>query len=110
VPARGKSSRVVILAALCLAIPAAALVYGPPMAVARPAQGQAVLLPEDSVTKVSDHVYAIMGFPNVGIIVGERATLVVDTGMGPRNGAVVVRAAEKLAKARNSNLYLTTTH
>lgn len=109
-PAHGKSSRAVIFAALCLAIPAAALLYGPPMALARPPQGQAVLLPEDSVTKVSDHVYAIMGFPNVGIIVGERATLVVDTGMGPRNGAVVVRAAEKLAKTRNSNLYLTTTH
>ena len=78
------------------------------MAVARPPQGQAVLLPEDSVTKVSDHVYAIMGFPNIGIIVGERATLVVDTGMGTRNGAVVLCAAEKLAKT--GNLYLTTTH
>lgn len=33
------------------------------------------LLPENSVTRVSDHVYAIQGWPNVGIIVGERATL-----------------------------------
>ena len=31
------------------------------------------------------------GFPNVAIVVGTRATVVVDTGMGPRNGAVVLR-------------------
>ncbi len=66
------------------------------------------LLPENSVTRVSDHVYAIVGWPNVGIIVGDRATLVVDTGMGPRNGATVVREAQKLAKG--PKLYLTTTH
>ncbi|SPE38295.1 Beta-lactamase domain protein [Candidatus Sulfopaludibacter sp. SbA6] len=66
------------------------------------------LLPENSVTRVSDHVYAIVGWPNVGIIVGDRATLVVDTGLGPRNGATVVREAQKLAKG--SKLYLTTTH
>jgi len=67
-----------------------------------------MLLPEDSVTRVSEHVYAIVGFPNVGIVVGDRATLVVDTGLGPRNGAIVVKQAEKLAKA--PALYLTTTH
>lgn len=66
------------------------------------------ILPENSATRVSEHVYAIMGFPNIGIIVGNRATLVVDTGMGPRNGATVVREAEKLAN--NPKLYLTTTH
>lgn len=90
------------------AILAAALLHGPPTAVARPPQGAAVLLPENSAKRVSDHVYAIMGFPNIGIIVGERATLVVDTGMGARNGAVVMRAVDKLAKTKN--LYLTTTH
>jgi glyoxylase-like metal-dependent hydrolase (beta-lactamase superfamily II) len=66
------------------------------------------ILPENSATRVSEHVYAIMGFPNIGIIVGNRATLVVDTGMGPRNGATVVREAGKLAN--NPKLYLTTTH
>jgi glyoxylase-like metal-dependent hydrolase (beta-lactamase superfamily II) len=66
------------------------------------------LLPENSVTKVSDHVYAIIGWPNVAIVVGDRATLVVDTGMGQRNGAVVLREAGKLTKT--PNLYLTTTH
>src|ERR1017187_2053240 len=66
------------------------------------------LLPENSVTRVSDHVYAIQGWPNVGIVVGDRATLVVDTGMGPRNGATVVREVQRLAKG--PKLYLTTTH
>jgi len=65
-------------------------------------------VPENAVQRVSDHVYAILGFPNIAIVVGSRATLVVDTGMGARNGAVVVREAEKLAKA--PALYLTTTH
>ena len=58
--------------------------------------------------KVSDHVWAIMGWPNIGIVVGENATLVVDTGLGPRNGATVARVAKKLAP--NNKLYLTTTH
>lgn len=66
------------------------------------------MLPDNSVTRVSDHVYAIIGFPNVGIIVGNRATLVVDTGLGAKNGAIVVKQAEKLSKA--PILYLTTTH
>jgi glyoxylase-like metal-dependent hydrolase (beta-lactamase superfamily II) len=66
------------------------------------------LLPQNTVTRVSEHVYAIVGWPNIGIIVGERATLVVDTGMGPRNGATVLREAQKLSKT--SKLYLTTTH
>ena len=39
------------------------------------------LLSENTV-KVSDHVWAIMGWPNIGIVVGEKATLVVDTGLG----------------------------
>ncbi len=66
------------------------------------------MYPENSLAKVSDHVYAVMGFPNAVIVVGDRATLVVDTGLGPRNAAVVMRAVEKLAKT--PNLYLTTTH
>ena len=59
-------------------------------------------------TKVSDHVYMLKGFPNVGIVVGDKATLVVDTGLGPKNGEIVARAVKKLAKG--TILYLTTTH
>jgi len=69
---------------------------------------QMPLLPENSVTRVSEHVQAIIGFPNIAIVVGNRATLVVDTGMGARNGATIVREVEKLTK--NPKLYLTTTH
>ena len=58
---------------------------------------------------MSEHVWAIMGFPNVAIIVGSRATVVVDTGLGPRNGATIARVAAKLS-APGAKLYLTTTH
>ena len=76
------------------------------IAAAASAQNQPVL-GEDTV-KVSDHVWAIMGWPNIGIVVGANATLVVDTGLGPRNGATVARVATKLAP--HNKLYLTTTH
>lgn len=67
-----------------------------------------LMLPENQVTHVSDHVWAIIGFPNIGIVVGDRATLVVDTGLGPRNGAIAAHEAQKLSKG--PVLYLTTTH
>ncbi|WP_375380124.1 MBL fold metallo-hydrolase [uncultured Sphingomonas sp.] len=62
-----------------------------------------------NVTKVSDHVWEITGFPNVAIVVGTNAVLVVDTGMGPTNGATVARVVATLAP-KNSKLFLTTTH
>jgi glyoxylase-like metal-dependent hydrolase (beta-lactamase superfamily II) len=71
-----------------------------------PAQNNPLL--PDTATRVSDHVYAILGWPNVAIVVGSRATLIVDTGLGPRNGTTIVRVANKLAS--NSKLFLTTTH
>ena len=71
------------------------------------AQNNQALLPE-TTTRISDHVYAIMGFPNIAIVVGTRATLVVDTGLGPRNGATIARVVKKLAPS--GLLYLTTTH
>jgi glyoxylase-like metal-dependent hydrolase (beta-lactamase superfamily II) len=88
--------RIGLVAALLLAAPCFSLAQ------------ESMILPENSVTRVSDHVYAIVGFPNIGIVVGDRATLVVDTGLGPRNGAIVLKQAEKLGKA--PILYLTTTH
>ncbi len=63
----------------------------------------------ETTTKISDHVWEITGFPNIAIVVGSRATLVVDTGMGPKNGATVARVVAKLAP-NNSKLFLTTTH
>jgi glyoxylase-like metal-dependent hydrolase (beta-lactamase superfamily II) len=46
--------------------------------------------------------------PNIGIVLGNEAALVVDTGMGPANGRKVLDAARKLAGARR--LILTLTH
>jgi glyoxylase-like metal-dependent hydrolase (beta-lactamase superfamily II) len=88
------------LAALAVAVSAAA---APQKIITDP------LLPENAVEHVSPHVYVIEGFPNIGIIVGDKATLVVDTGLGRRNGALVARAARKLS-TRGQKLYLTTTH
>jgi glyoxylase-like metal-dependent hydrolase (beta-lactamase superfamily II) len=46
--------------------------------------------------------------PNIGVIVGDRAALVVDVGLGPRNGAIVHQIARSLAGDRP--LFLTLTH
>jgi glyoxylase-like metal-dependent hydrolase (beta-lactamase superfamily II) len=72
------------------------------------AQSHDPMLGEET-TKISDHVWAIMGFPNIAIVAGSRATLVVDTGLGPKNGATIARVAAKLAP-NNTRLFLTTTH
>ena len=71
------------------------------------------LIRENATVKLTDHVSAIPDFnvgavPNVGIIVGSRATLIVDTGMGPRNGEAIVREMNKLS--RNAEVYVATTH
>ncbi|WP_368911978.1 MBL fold metallo-hydrolase [Taklimakanibacter deserti] len=46
--------------------------------------------------------------PNIGIVVGEEAALVVDTGMGPENGRKVLDVARRLAQGKR--LILTLTH
>ncbi len=71
------------------------------------------LVREGATEKISDHVYVIpdnnVGMvPNVGIIVGTRGTLVIDTGMGARNGQTIVREMQKVSKT--PELYLATTH
>jgi len=71
------------------------------------------LVKEGTTEKISAHVYVIPdggvgGVPNVGIIVGARATLIVDTGLGKQNGEVVLREAQKI-NSKNA-LYLVTTH
>jgi glyoxylase-like metal-dependent hydrolase (beta-lactamase superfamily II) len=71
------------------------------------------LLKENTTVKVSEHVWVIPDggvpvVPNVGIIVGSRATLIVDTGLGIRNGETVMREVAKLSK--NTEVYVATTH
>lgn len=79
----------------------------------RPTQGPPPLVKENATVKVSDHVYVIPDesvrfVPNVGIIVGTQATLVVDTGLGPRNGQAILREVAKVSD--NTDLYFVATH
>lgn len=66
-------------------------------------------LTEGHTRQVAPHTWVIMGFPNIGIVVGDEAVLVVDTGLGNANGELIVREAKKLAR-RGQTLILTTTH
>lgn len=73
----------------------------------------AQLILEDTTTQLGEHTYAIpdpgvVGVPNVGIIVGDRATLVIDLGLGRLNGETILREVAKLSD--NSELYIATTH
>jgi glyoxylase-like metal-dependent hydrolase (beta-lactamase superfamily II) len=88
-------------------MPARLLLLALSVATLLSAQTQPVL--GEETVKVSDHVFAIMGWPNIGIVIGSRATLVVDTGLGPRNGATIARVVTKLAPG-DRKLFLTTTH
>jgi len=63
--------------------------------------------------KVTEHVWVIPDgrvnlVPNIGIIQGRKAVLVVDSGMGPQNGKVTLAEVRKLNPS--APLYLTTTH
>ena len=67
----------------------------------------------EGLRQVSSHVYVIPDnsvptVSNIGFIVGERAVLVIDTGLGASNGAKVLAEAQKLGGSRS--LYLVTTH
>jgi glyoxylase-like metal-dependent hydrolase (beta-lactamase superfamily II) len=67
----------------------------------------------DAAEKIAPHTYVILDqnvsfVPNVGIVVGDRATLIVDTGLGTANGRIVLEEARKLSD--NETFYLTATH
>lgn len=77
------------------------------------AQPRDPLVRQGATTKVSPHVFVIPDddvplVANIGIIVGTRGTLVIDTGLGPRNGETVAREAAKLGQG--PELYLAVTH
>ena len=100
---RGLLSRVAIVAGMAIpALPAAQTT--PP---ADP------IVKENITVKVAPHTHVIpdgnVGLvPNVGIIVGSRATLVIDPGLGKRNGEAVLREVAKVSK--NSELFVASTH
>ena len=62
----------------------------------------------DGVFVIPDHRVPLV--PNVGIIAGRDAVLVVDTGMGPANGARVLESARRIAGGRKIILTLTHFH
>lgn len=78
-----------------------------------PAPPSDPLVRENATVKISAHVYVIPDgnvplVPNVGIIVGTTATLVVDTGLGPRNGQTIVREVAKVSTS--PRLYVVSAH
>ena len=84
---------------------AAGLLAGSMAAVQAPAQPAAPLLVKEGTTvRISEHVFVIPDerapmVPNVGIIVGNRATLVVDPGMGIRGGQIVLSEVAKVSQS-----------
>src|SRR4249920_1744655 len=87
--------------ALALASPLAAQTPPPP------------IIKTEGLKQISPHVHIIPDnsvplTPNVGYVIGDKAILVIDTGLGPRNGAAVYEVAKKLGG--DKALFLVTTH
>jgi glyoxylase-like metal-dependent hydrolase (beta-lactamase superfamily II) len=66
-----------------------------------------------ALTEVASGIYVIGDrrvplVPNIGVVLGAEAVLVIDTGMGPANGRTVLEVAQRLAAGRR--LILTLTH
>ena len=71
------------------------------------------LVKENRTVMLAPHTYVIPDdnvslVPNVGIVVGSRATLVIDPGLGRRNGDTVLREVAKVSK--NTEIYIASTH
>src|SRR5688572_178055 len=83
--------------------------YGQQAAAPAPAS----LVREGVTEKLTAHVWAIPDgsaslVPNVGIVVGSKAVLVIDTGMGTRNAQTVLKEVAKVGAGRP--IYIVTTH
>src|SRR5215471_12798895 len=71
------------------------------------------LVRENATVKVAPHTYVISDnnvglVPNVGIITGSRGTLVIDPGLGRRNGETVLKEAQRVS--RSDVFYIASTH
>ena len=104
-PFLARASR--LAAGLAAALLAAGAVAQPPAVTSPP------LFKQDARTKVSDHVHVILDenrafVTNAGIVVGSKATLVIDTGMGDRNGQILLGEARKIRD--NAEYYIAATH
>jgi len=92
---------------------AAALVLGAHGATSQPSAGAAPLIEQDARVRLAPHSFVILDdnrsfVPNVGLVVGDRATLVIDTGLGERNGEIVL--AEARQQSGNTEFYVAATH
>ena len=81
--------------------------------VAQPPSPPPPLVKPEGLKAIAEHVRVIPDnsvplVPNVGYVVGNKAVLVIDTGLGPRNGEAVFKVAQKLAGPRP--IYLAVTH
>ena len=70
-------------------------------------------MPANATEQVAAHTYVISdnnigGVPNVGIVVGDRAAMVIDPGLGRRNGETVLRELRKLTDT--DEVYIASTH
>ena len=84
----------------------------PPLAGPAPANADP-LVKEGATVRVARHTWIIPDenvplVPLVGIVVGSKATLVIDPGLGKRNGETVRREVAKIS--RNEQIYLASTH
>lgn len=94
----------------------AATAAAAPVALPGPPAGAlpAALVREGVTEKLTEHVWAIPDgsaslVPNVGIIVGSEAVLVVDTGMGAKNAETVLKEVAKVWGSPKP-IYIVTTH
>ncbi len=76
-------------------------------------QAQGPLVPAGATEQLTPHVWVIPdqgigAVPNVGIVVGEDATLIIDPGLGRRNGETVLREVGQISG--NAQIYIATTH
>ena len=97
---------------LKLIVGALALIGPAPLLVAQTTPPPPIVKTE-GLRQISPHVHiipdnSVPAVPNVGFVVGDRAVLVIDTGLGPPNGAAVYEMAKKLGGSKT--IYLVTTH
>jgi glyoxylase-like metal-dependent hydrolase (beta-lactamase superfamily II) len=95
------SFAIAALTLVALAAPVAAQTPPPP------------IIKVEGLKQISPHVHVIPDnsvplVPNVAYVVGDKAVLVIDTGLGPRNGTAVYEVAKKFGG--DKQLYLVTTH
>ncbi len=98
------------LLAVLLAVPA---LVTQPVAGAPPAERFPPPLVHPPLVVLGRHAFVlpdpeVVFVPNIGIVVGETGTLVVDTGVGPRNARAVLREVARVSA--NRRLYVTATH